>query len=168
MSENYNPPNKSALLDVIITERGNLESFLLELTDSQMVETGVEADWSIKDIMAHIAAWERLAHDRIHAALTGKPLKFPVIKGDDFVDKFNADVYQRNVTAPLEIVQSEFQASYQDFMALIETLEDDFLFQKLPFDWAGDLTAQILISANTHWHYFEHAASIEKWLHNYQ
>ena len=42
--------------------------------------------------------------------------------------------------------------------------DSDFLSDPLPFDWAGKLTAQVVISANTHWHYVEHTAAIEKWL----
>ena len=83
MTEDYHPPTKSDLIEVIHTERTRLESLLEGLTDSQMTESGVESSWSIKDILAHIAAWERLAFDRIHAALSGKPLKFPLIKGDN-------------------------------------------------------------------------------------
>jgi hypothetical protein len=164
MTEDYHPPTKSDLLSVIDTERARLESLLQGLTQSQMVEPGVEASWSIKDILAHIAAWERLAFDRIHAASSGEALKFPLIKGDADVDAFNAQVYEQNKMKPLPDVMTEFQASHRDFRLQIEGLQADFLANPLPFDWAGKLTAQIIISANTHWHYIEHADSITKWL----
>ena len=164
MPEETHPPTKSDLLEVIRTQRATLESLFGGLTDSQMTTPGVEAAWSIKDILAHIAAWERLATDRLHAALTGEPLKFPLIKGDADVDKFNAEVYAKNQGQPLPEVQHEYQAAHAVFMAQIESLEEDFLPKPLPFDWAGKLTAQVVISANTHWHYLEHAEAIEKWL----
>jgi hypothetical protein len=164
MAEDDYPPSKAALIDVIVTKRQALESLLEMLSDAQLIQPGVVADWSIKDILAHIAAWERLAQDRIHAALTGEPLKFPVISGDDFVDKFNAEVYENNKDVTLNEIQSEFRASHQEFMRQIESLDETFLPQKLPFDWAGDLTVQVLISSNTHWHYPEHQDSIEQWL----
>jgi hypothetical protein len=164
MTEDYYPPSKVALLDAIVTERQALESILEGLSNAQLTQPGVVADWSIKDILAHIAAWERLAQDRIHAALTGEPLKFPVITGLDFVDKFNAEVYEKNKDIPLEEIQSEFRASHHDFVRQIESLDETFLPQKLPFDWAGDLTVQVIISSNTHWHYPEHLDSIKKWL----
>ena len=164
MTEDYHPPTKSDLLEVIQTERALLESSLEGLTDTQMTEPGVEASWSIKDILAHIAAWERLAFDRIQAALSGEALKFPLIKGDADVDKFNAEVYEKNKTQSLVGVITEFGASHTDFRSQIETLDDDFLTSPLPFDWAGKLTAQVVISANTHWHYIEHTESISRWL----
>jgi hypothetical protein len=129
-----------------------------------MTESGVEDSWSIKDILAHIAAWERLAFDRIHAALNKVPLKFPLIKGDADVDKFNDEVFENNKNQPLEMVMTEFSNSHKDFLAQIIELDEDFLFNPLPFDWAGKLSVQVVISANTHWHYLEHAESITKWL----
>lgn len=164
MKEDYTPPTKSDLIDVIRTERDRLESLLEEITADQRVEPGVDGSWSIKDIMAHIAAWERLAYDRIHSAVSGKPLKFPIIQGDAEVDKLNADVFEKNKDLPLGEVTTEFHDAHQVFMAQIEELAEDFLFTTLPFDWAGKLTAQVVISANTHWHYLEHAVAIEKWL----
>jgi len=164
MTEDYHPPTKTDLLTTIRTERDSLVSLLEGLTEAQMTEAGVEASWSIKDILAHMAAWERLAYDRIHAAKTGAPLSYPLIKGDADVDAFNAAVYQKNKDLPLQSVTAEFETAHDQFLAQIESLEDDFLSSPLPFDWAGKLTAQVVVSANTHWHYIEHAESIAKWL----
>jgi hypothetical protein len=164
MTEDYHPTKKSDLLDVIHAERERLGKLIEPLTDDQMIASGVEASWSVKDILVHIAAWERLAYDRIQAALSGESLKFPLIKGDTDVDQFNAEVYAKNKDQSLEKVMNEYHNSHQEFMGLIQTLQDDFLANPLPFDWAGKLTAQVMISANTHWHYIEHAESISKWL----
>jgi hypothetical protein len=166
MSEDYHPRNLSDLLRVIKSERKNLEYLISQLSDSQKVQPGVVGNWSIKDVMAHIAAWEKLAHDRINAALTGESLKYPVIEGDDFVDNFNHQVYEKNKDLSLEVVQDDFDRSYKEFLHQIQSLDDGTLTRKLPFDWAGNRTVQILISANTHWHYVEHAESITNWIAN--
>ena len=164
MLEDYTPPTKADLVVVISTERARFENILDGLSEAQMTLPGVEGFWSIKDILAHIAAWERLAYDRVHAAVSGEALKFPLIKGDDDVNAFNADVYKRNKSQPLVKIISEFHESHQEFSALIESLDEEFLSKPLPFDWAGKLTAQVVISANTHWHYLEHIESINRWL----
>ena len=165
MSTDYHPNSLNDLIKVIQKERTNLETLINELSDSQKVEPGVEGDWSIKDIMAHITAWEKLAHDRINATLTGDPLKYQVIDGDDFVDEFNLKVYESSKDIPLDAIVAGFQESHTEFLVQIKILDDETLTQKLPFDWAGNLTVQIVISANTHWHYKEHAESIKTWMH---
>ena len=164
MPEDYCPPKKSDLLDVIHMEREQLDKLIEPLPEDQMIAAGVEAYWSVKDILAHIAAWERMAYDRIQAALSGESLYFPLIKGDEDVDQFNAEVYAKNKDRSLEKVMKEYHDSHQDLLDLIETLQDEFLASPLPFDWAAKLTAQVMISANTHWHYIEHAETISKWL----
>jgi hypothetical protein len=166
MTEDYHPPSKSTLLEVIHSEWARLESLLEGLTDAQMVEIGVEATWSIKDILAHITAWEKLAMDRIHAAQTGDDLQYPIIAGDNFVDEFNARTYTTHKDQLLLEVLAEFRATHRDFVVQIEALDENCLQKKLNFDWSGNLTYQVMISANTHWHYIEHADAIEKWLEN--
>jgi len=164
MTEDYHPPSKSALLEVIRAERARLESLLEGLTEAQMVTGGVEGHWAIKDILAHIAAWERLAADRIHAAQTRENLQYPIIAGENFVDEYNAHIYETHKDLPLVKVQAEFYSAHRDFVAQIEALDESILPQKLGFDWSGHLTYQVMISSNTHWHYLEHANAIENWL----
>lgn len=164
MNEDFQPLNKKGLLAVIDEERRALDSLFEHLSINQMCTPGVESFWSIKDIMAHITAWERLALDRIHSALTGEALKYPVIEGDNFIDDFNADVYEENKDTPLDMVEHDYKASHEELVDQIKSLDDGFLNSMLPFDWAGELTAMVFISANTHWHYLEHAAAIRNWL----
>jgi len=157
-------PTKTDLLESIRKSWADLTDVLGELSEEQMTQPEVQDEWTVKDIMAHVSAWHRLAMDRIHAGTAGEEIQIPVIKGDEFVDAFNADVYQRSKDQALDKVMAEFHAAYNEFMAQIEALDDDLLFQTLPFDWAGDLTYQVLISANTHWHYPDHIEAILKWL----
>jgi hypothetical protein len=157
-------PTKQELLVSIKKSWDELNQVIANLSEEQMTQPGVQDDWTVKDIMAHISAWKRLAMDRIHAAATGADLQFPVIKGEEFVDTFNAEVYQRFKDQALEKVRAEFQAANAEFLAQIEALDEDLFYETLPFDWAGNLTYQVLISANTHWHYPDHIEAILKWL----
>jgi hypothetical protein len=158
------PPSKEDLISAIKASWAELNEVIAALDDDQMLQPGVQDAWTVKDILAHISAWEQLAMDRIHSAQTGEPLKFPAITGDEFVNAFNADKYEANKARPLNEVLDELQVTHQDFLAQIQSLDDSTLAQKLPFEWAGNLTFQVLISANTHWHYPEHIEAIQKWL----
>ncbi len=157
-------PSKSELLETIHRSWNELNEIIASLSAEQLIQSGAMDDWSLKDIMAHITAWEWLAMDRIHAAQTGEPLKYPAIKGDSFVDAFNAEVYENNQAAPLPKVMEAFHKTHAEFIEQIEVLDAERLPQPLPFDWAGNLTFQVLIFSNTHWHYVEHIEAVEKWL----
>ncbi len=163
MNKNLQPQNKQEIINTIIKERNALDSLIDDLSIDQKLTPGVEAHWSIKDIMAHIAAWERVAQDRINAALTGEPLKFPIIESDNFIDDFNANIYEENKNLPLDEVEDEYHASHEDLLNQIKNLDEVSIQTYLPFDWAEDLTISVFISANTHLHYRDHASSILHW-----
>ena len=74
------------------------------------------------------------------------------------------EIHKTNRDKPLDEIRAEFDAAHSDLMEFVEKIDSVTLDQKLPFDWAGKLTVQIMISSNTHWHYIEHADSIEEWL----
>ncbi|MGD8586077.1 MAG: ClbS/DfsB family four-helix bundle protein, partial [Chloroflexota bacterium] len=50
--------NKGKILARIRTERRRLEQNLELLDEAQMLRPGVVGDWSVKDILAHLADWE--------------------------------------------------------------------------------------------------------------
>jgi hypothetical protein len=157
-------PTKDQLLNQIHSEWKKLESNLVGLSDDQFTKPGVQDDWTIKDIMAHIASWERLATDRLSAALTGNALNSPIIRDWDDIHKYNAETIIENRAKSLHAVMEEFQTAHKDIVNAVEGLDADLLNDILPFDWADDTTFAILISANTHWHYKEHCEQIENWL----
>jgi len=158
-------PTKNELLEVINQTWADLNEIIEGLSEEQLHDPSAMSNgWSYKDIMAHVTAWEMLAMDRINAAITGEPLKFIVIESDNFADDFNADVYGKNKDRDLETIVADFHKTHGEFVAQIEGLDEAIFPEKLPFDWAGNLTYQVLISANTHWHYNEHIEASEKWL----
>ncbi|MBM3144999.1 MAG: ClbS/DfsB family four-helix bundle protein [Chloroflexi bacterium] len=163
------PPTKNELLETINRSWVELDEIIAGLSEEQLQQPGaMDNDWSFKDIMAHITAWELLAMDRIRAAQTGEPLKHPAIESDDFANALNAEIYKQNKDTPLAEVAEDFHETHARFIAQIEALDEGVLAEKLPFDWAGNLTFQVLISANTHWHYAEHLEAVEKQLEKQQ
>jgi hypothetical protein len=164
MSADYQPIDKSDLLRVIRLERNKLEELLDGLSAEKLGHPGVEVDWSIKDILAHIAAWERVAVDIVSATQSGITLPTYVSKVFENVDVFNAKVYEKHKAWSISKIQEEFSAAHQEFIKLIASLGEDFVFRNLPFEGAEKFTIQYMISANTHWHYREHVDSIKNWL----
>ncbi len=158
-------PTKNELLEVINQTWADLNEIIDGLSEEQLLEPrAMDNGWSYKDIMAHITAWEMLAMDRINSAQTGEPLRYEVIESDDFANDFNADVYEKYKEKALAEIVDDFHKIHGEFVTQLEGLDDSVLHEKLPFDWAGNLTYQVLISANTHWHYNEHIEASEKWL----
>lgn len=164
MSEKSQPLSNAELLATLRAERAHLDNLLADLSDEQMTQANVQDDWAIKDIVAHITAWERLAADRLSAAINGSALNFPIINNWDDVHAFNAARYAENKDKPIAAILEDAQTSYRSFVSIVEGLDDDFIANPLPFDWADNMTAFELIAANSYWHYKEHSEAIENWL----
>lgn len=155
---------KSELMEAIRTERARLETVLACFSDVQKLKPLLENGWSIRDLLAHITSWEKIGFDIVKTARDGEALKPYIAKVFESIDNFNAKTLEINKANSLWEIEAEFHATYQDLMDLVEPLDDSFIASNLPFEGAEELSVQFMISANTHFHYREHAEALEKLL----
>ncbi len=70
--------DKNQLVNTLHVERAAWEALLKQVGDDRMTIVGVVGDWSIKDIVAHITAWEQRPVEWLAAARRGdKPTPAP-------------------------------------------------------------------------------------------
>ncbi|MBE9524547.1 MAG: ClbS/DfsB family four-helix bundle protein [Chloroflexi bacterium] len=153
--------SKTELLESIATEYSRFEDLLSTMTDKQLTQSGAQDDWSVKDILAHIASWENLATNRLEVAFNNETPIYPVIKDWEGVHAFNATCYLENQNKTLAIVLQESQQIHQNFLDTILKLDEHFIAKPLPFDWADGMTVFELIAANSYSHYKEHYDALE-------
>ena len=65
--------NKSEFLNGLREEYQQWEALLNQIGEERMDQSGVAADWSIKDIVAHLTGWRRRTVARLQAAQRGEP-----------------------------------------------------------------------------------------------
>jgi hypothetical protein len=159
------PANKAALLTAITHERANLEATLTRLNEAQMTAPAAIHGWTIKDLLAHITAWEKHLDSWLWAAITeGIPTE-PVPADDAAVNRLNAASYQANKARPLPDILADFHYAHQELLQRIESFVTDHnLTAPLPADWSRGSPLWLTIAANTYLHYHEHAAEITTWL----
>lgn len=165
MDENATNVTRPELLAILRSERERLEAFLAGLSPEQMTRPGVEGEWSVKDILAHIVAWEQRMVGWVAAACRGEtpPQLANGIDGPE-LDRWNDETYRQYKDQTLAEVLAAFQASYPPALAAaVETPEPE-LFEADRFAWRNGQPLWIMVMANTGWHYKEHRESIEKWL----
>ena len=64
--------DKANVLEKMQAERAKLDGLLATLSAEQMCQTTLENEWSVKDVLAHIAVWERRCVGWIQAGLRGE------------------------------------------------------------------------------------------------
>jgi hypothetical protein len=151
------------LLAELDQEWAKIERTCFSLSEDELLKPGVQGEWSVKDILCHISAWEKYLLDRLSYVLSGQKPQYPPMQTWDDVHRFNAQVYQQNKDRPLTSVIIEFRSLYRGLMTVLEALDDELLEQPYSYDFTADkLTLLQLIRANTCEHYREHCIPLEK------
>jgi hypothetical protein len=164
MGEEIEQFTKAELLDAIRVRRKRLEEALAQLGEDQMIQPGVESNWSVKDILAHIVAWEQRMVLWVGQALRGEVPAIPATW--DEVHRLNEQSYWENRDRPLAEVLADFQRSYAEALALAEAVPEEDLVDPGRFSWREGVPLARVVAANTCWHYAEHLESIQAWRSN--
>lgn len=156
---------KSEILKNIQSERVLLEKIIAELSPAKMLEPNLDGNWSVKDVLAHIAEWETLMAQWTKESLRGETPNRPGPGSNwDDLDQFNESLYEKNKDCILEDVLQEFHSSYQSMFELIVSVGDEDLVNPHQFEWREGVPLWHMVAGNTWWHYKEHRESIEQLL----
>ena len=82
---------------------GKIERICFSLSEAEMLTPGVQGEWSVKDILVHLSAWEKYLLDRLSYVMTGQPPLYPAMTSWDDVHRFNAQVYAENKDSPAHL-----------------------------------------------------------------
>ena len=165
--------NKEIFLARLMHERDKFELLLNRVGYTrQMTLKGVSGKWSIKDMLAHILAYEQYMADRLYEILHGE--EYVPCRTQNALDAFLDEFGYPDFGSPLldddepnewvvekykrvsldDVVMHEIQA----FAAIISS------FEKLPEDIMNRHNLYDRIATNTFVHYREHTAVIKHWL----
>lgn len=166
------PRTKAELVARIERGRAELEQLIAPLTEAELVAPGPDGGWSIKDHLAHLAAWER----GIAALLRRQPRweamgldRETVLATDE--DGVNALLDQQNRDRSLSEVLAALRQAQKEMSGALDSLEDADLFKPYSFYESGEESDESeaedgppvigWIIGNTYDHYDEHRGYIE-------
>ena len=152
---------KQELLKVIQKEREALEAALAGLTPEQMTAPGVMGEWSVKDILGHMALWESRLVTFLYSNERGVPPK--MLHGQAEVDKVNAESYAEQHERPLDRVLADYHAVHAQLLKRLDKLTDRDLSDPQRFKWMEGEPLEKLVAGDTFEHYAEHRPMIEAW-----
>ncbi len=147
---------KDELLASIKRDRATLDALVAPLDEAQMVAPALDGGWSVKDVLAHISAWEELCLKWLSA---GRREEGPFTQ--ETIDAFNQSVYDANRDRPLDVILEASRRSYESMAEAVAALTDDLA---APPAWAPGGPLGQIISANADEHYREHAEQIRRWI----
>ena len=130
------PAEAAAILDEGQTAVDRLAA---RVPDEEAVRRGAigGGEWSLKDLLGHVAHWEELALETISRARADGAIT-RVALGD--VDEENAKDVARKLDWPLDRVRNEASSTHQKLLAEIRSTSEEDWNRALPFDGGGERT----------------------------
>ncbi len=139
------------LFETLSRERAILLEAIGDLPDALIDQKGVVGEWSIKNVLAHLTAWECAVTDFLpeRIATGARPAIFSLIGDDE--DGWNArQIASREHLTPKEQI-AEFERSRQALLQVLRTTDEETLKREhLWPEWKGTLAEYILDSVGGH------------------
>jgi hypothetical protein len=132
------PKSKSLMIERLQTERYRLERNPDGLSQEEMVKPGVVGEWSVKDVLVHLADWEAHMPVWMEAARRSEPVA-EIELGLNWkqFDEFNQRIFERHRDQSLEDVLNYFHTTHEQFMAMVEAMPEDEMLARGRYKFIG-------------------------------
>lgn len=158
--------SKIEILRLIKKERKKLDTIIQKLSQEQLSQPGVHGEWSIKDIIVHIAVWEERGTKWIRSYAKGIKPHIPLkgYTGKDY-GKLNQQTYKENQNRPWGEVLNYSQETYKKLITTIDEFPESNLDLSFYFDSfrLETITGRDVISFR-YLHYRSHLEKISSWV----
>jgi len=114
--------SKAEFLDRIRTARAELNEALSGMSADELTHEAAVGEWSVKDVLAHLAAWTGETAMAVERAARGEEVG-ALITGS--VDEWNARRVEERRRLPLVDVVQEFTETHDRLLAALEAAPED-------------------------------------------
>jgi hypothetical protein len=151
------------LIAALQTAGTEMESLLAQVGDARLAEPGVSEAWSVKDLLAHITAWEEriLAWmDALAANTTPKPAGW---SKDWTEEQINEWIFESNQARTATDIVTRWRDVHQSVLNAAQILPEATLFDQ-KIEWLNNGSLADSIPGNSYEHILAHAEAIRTWL----
>ena len=158
MAADEAPLTKSRVRDSLARSRAKLLQALDGLSEEEMTRPNAVGRWSVRDVLAHILAWEEEAVARLELLAAERPQDFARIVDEEELEAWNARAHQRYAGLPLAEVMRRLELVQGRVLSGLDSLSDE----RLGTD-EGPVPVHNWLPECTYAHEQEHCADILAW-----
>lgn len=136
-----------------------LRSAVESVPENELEVPGVVEEWSVKDILGHVAFWADRGAKTLAASNAGDMSTLVFGEGDGWVDQWNARELAARKNKPYNDIRGEWVTAHESARQALSAATDDTL--NAPFRQA---TVAEYYAGDTYEHYKEHLEHIKSWL----
>jgi hypothetical protein len=160
------PESKSELLERMRAGREEWDALIAQIPEGARTEPALAGGWSVKDLIAHVAAYENWTAAQIRAANEGRaPTNRELYNTEEMpeypegwdLDRQNAAIYSQYKETPLAEVMTFSSQAFADLIAAVETVSDEDVARTGAQAWTEDSALLAIIPGQCYAHYEHHA-----------
>jgi len=164
---------KDHILAALREQFDRWEKLLASLSEVQVITPHFDLDWSIKDVIAHLWAWQQISIARMEGGLKGQEPEFPkwivesVENWEEDADRVNALTFTTQHNKPWSEIYQNWKNGFLRFLELGETISESDLLDGDRYPWLrGYPLAFILVASYDH--HQEHLEKLLGWLRQHE
>jgi uncharacterized protein (TIGR03083 family) len=150
---------KATAIRQLETAWNELNELLSGISASQMEEPGVTGDWSVKDLLGHMAFWAGKAAGDLAKATEGRASDIETPGSAETADVWNQREAAARKGRPLLDLQAELESAHRATTQALAGIPPEALDIEVQ-GW----TVFVRLGGDTWMHYRNHAQEIRAWL----
>jgi hypothetical protein len=164
---------KGELLAALRAERARWQTLLDDVGEDRLAIPGVVDDWSVRDLLGHLAAYLRYWGAQLRGVVTGVPPtprdlfdteSVPAGLGTVSLDEQNAMIRARYRTLALPVVPAKWRRAFDLITDGVAALSEEDLTALGRFVWAGGASVADAMAVPIRQHLRTHAEDVRAWL----
>ncbi|HEY7350743.1 MAG TPA: maleylpyruvate isomerase N-terminal domain-containing protein [Ktedonobacterales bacterium] len=142
-----------------------LEAVIARFSDEELTTPGKLGDWSLREVLAHIAAWDRWGQRAIEVRLTENDLPANMLEEARNPDPFNARAAEAWKGYDARQARADFAEAYNDLISFLKATPHEKLYRQIPRPNGKTTNPTASLTALAR-HKDEHRALLEELLAN--
>ena len=145
------------------------QNLLASLTVEQITAPQLPSAWSIKNVIAHLWAWQQISIARAEAALRHTAPDYPAWRQmfgpdpEDRVDEANAWIYETNRDRSWSDVHAVWQSQFRRYLEILGQIPETDLLDPARYSWMGGYPLSASVQGSFE-HHDEHFDTTLAWL----
>lgn len=162
--------DKKQILSKLKEEFNRWEALLASLNEEQITVPQLPSNLSVKNVIAHLMAWQQRSIARLEAALLDREPAYPRWpagldpESEENLEQINAWIYETYRDQPWSSVQRAWRAGFLRFLELGEAIPEKDLLEVGKYSWLREYPLIAVLQGSYAHHHEEHLEPLLAWL----
>ncbi len=164
---------KEHILTALMEQFNLWEEFIASMSEAQILTPLLPSEWSTKDVMAHLMAWQKRSIARMKAAQTDKEPEFPRwvpdLEPDQLGDPFETNdwIYKTYREVPWPKIYADWKEGFVHFLELADAIPERDLTDESRFTWMEERPLALVL-IGSYDHHLEHYDKLTDWMREHE